>query len=171
MELPEEFILELTQSQSRLFGFLFRRLANHDHTKEVLQRTNIVLCRKVGNFKLGTNFFAWAVTIAHFQLLAYRKEQVRERLVFSDEVFQLVDKQQHEENAGIASAHERLRVCLDQMPKANQDLLTRRYDENLTNMQIASALGKSVNAVRLKLHRLRMELLKCVQQRLNEERV
>lgn len=171
MELPEDFILELTQSQPRLFGFLFKRLANHDQTKEVLQRTNIVLCRKAGNFKLGTNFFAWAVSIAHFQLLAYRKEQVRERLVFSDEVFHILDKQQHEENDGLGSARERLKICLDQMPKANRDMLSQRYDENLTNLQIASALDKSVNAVRLKLHRLRMELLKCVEQRLNEERV
>ena len=44
MELSEEFILELTQSQQRLFGFLFKRLADRD--REVLQRTNLVLGRK-----------------------------------------------------------------------------------------------------------------------------
>ena len=62
MELSEEFILELTQSQQRLFGFLFKRLADREQAREVLQRTNLVLCRKADSFELGTNFKAWAMT-------------------------------------------------------------------------------------------------------------
>jgi hypothetical protein len=37
MELSEEFILELTQSQQRLLGFLFKRLADREQAREVLQ--------------------------------------------------------------------------------------------------------------------------------------
>ena len=46
MELSEEFILELTEVQQRFFGFLFKRLADREQAREVLQRTNLVLCRK-----------------------------------------------------------------------------------------------------------------------------
>ena len=46
MELSEEFILELTQVQQRFFGFLFKWLADREQAREVLQRTNLVLCRK-----------------------------------------------------------------------------------------------------------------------------
>ena len=77
MELSEEFILELTQSQQRLFGLLFKRLADREQAREVLQRTNLVLCRKAENYELGTNFKAWAMTVANYEVMAYRKTQAR----------------------------------------------------------------------------------------------
>ena len=86
MELSDEFILELTQAQQRLFGYIFRRVANRDQAMEVLQQTNLVLCRKADDFELGTNFAAWSSTVAHYQILSYRKSLSRDRLVFTDEV-------------------------------------------------------------------------------------
>jgi hypothetical protein len=65
MELSEEFILELTQVQQRLFGFLFKRLADREQAREVLQRTNLVP---------GTNFKDWAMTVANYEVMAYRKK-------------------------------------------------------------------------------------------------
>jgi hypothetical protein len=41
MDLSEEFILELTQVQQRLFGFLFKRLADREQDREVLQPKSI----------------------------------------------------------------------------------------------------------------------------------
>ena len=54
MELSDEFILELTQSQQRLFGYIFRRVANRDQAMEVLQQVNLVLCHKADQYTLGT---------------------------------------------------------------------------------------------------------------------
>ena len=36
MELSDEFILELTQVQQRLFGYIYRRVANREQAQEVL---------------------------------------------------------------------------------------------------------------------------------------
>jgi len=82
MDLSEEFILELTQVQQRLFGFLFKRLADREQAREVLQRTNLVLCRKAEQYQTGMNFKAWAMSVANFEVMAFRKTQVRERLFF-----------------------------------------------------------------------------------------
>ena len=40
MELSDEFILELTQGQQRLFAYIFRRMANRDQAMEVLQQVS-----------------------------------------------------------------------------------------------------------------------------------
>ena len=77
MELSEEFILELTLAQQLLFGFLFKRLGYREQAREVLQRTNLVLCRKSSAFELGTNFKAWAMSVANYEVMADRKSQVR----------------------------------------------------------------------------------------------
>ena len=74
MELSEEFILELTQVQQRLFGFLFKRLADREQAREVLQRTNLVLCRKSSAFEPGTDFKDWAMTVANYEVMTYRKK-------------------------------------------------------------------------------------------------
>ena len=110
---------------------------------------------------------AWAVTIANFQLLAYRKKQARDRLVFSNETLELIDD--NPEYGESSSRYEQLRHCLERLAKPGRDLLSQRYDENLSIQQISSALGKTANAVRLKLHRLRVELMNCVEKRMKEE--
>ena len=76
----------LEAMQPRLYGFILKRLADRDQTLEVLQRTNLVICQKTADYRPGTSFAAWTFTIARFQLMAWRKNQSRNRLVFSDMV-------------------------------------------------------------------------------------
>jgi RNA polymerase sigma-70 factor (ECF subfamily) len=167
LELSEEFVMELTQVQGRLFGFLFKRLAKRDQAQDVLQLTNLIICRKAGDYQQGTSFISWAYTIANYQLLAYRKNQSRDRLVFSDKTLELIDDTQ--EYMESSRRHEELRLCLDRLAKPACDLLAQRYDENLSIQQMSLALSKTVNAVRLKLHRLRIELKNCVEKRLKKK--
>jgi RNA polymerase sigma-70 factor (ECF subfamily) len=58
--------------------------ANREQVREVLQLTNLVLCREAEQYQAGTNFKAWAMSVANYEGMAYRKTQVRERLFFSD---------------------------------------------------------------------------------------
>ena len=168
MELSDEFILELTQAQQRLFGYIFRRVANRDQAMEVLQRTNLVLCHKADNYELGTNFAAWSSTVAHYQILSYRKSLSRDRLVFTDKVVSTIDEREDESEMreGVLS---HLRYCLEAMSSDNQIFIKLRYEGGLSMEQIAMEIGKTANAVRVKLHRLRRSLRDCVQNRLQEK--
>ncbi len=62
----EDLVVEITAIQPRLYGFILKRLADHEQALEVLQNTNLVLCRKAGEFQKGSSFAAWAFTIAKF---------------------------------------------------------------------------------------------------------
>ena len=50
-----------------------------------MQETNAVLWRKAHEFKLGTNFGAWMLRVAYFQVMAHRRKITRDRLVFDDD--------------------------------------------------------------------------------------
>ena len=165
MELSEEFILELTQAQQRLFGFLFKRLADREQAREVLQRTNLVLCRKAENYELGTYINAWSMTVANYEVLAYRKTQVRERLVFTDEVDAMIGPEEDEKSLD-QSNH-----CLQGMSSKNRALLDWRYQGERTLDKIAEEIGSTIGAVKVKLHRLRRQLLGCIQNRMQEDRI
>ena len=169
MELSDEFVLELTQVQQLLYGYIFRRVANREQAQEVLQQTNLVLCSKANDFELGTNFVGWACTVAHYQILSYRKTQVRDRLVFTDEVMAMVDEQQDDSTAR-EGVFKQLRLCFQALSVDNQDFLKLRYEDGLSMEQIAMEVGKTAGAVRVKLHRLRRGLRDCVQNHLRKEK-
>ena len=169
MELSEEFILELSQSQQRLFGFLFKRLADREQAREVLQRTNLVLCRKADNFEPGTNFKAWAMTVANYEVMAYRKTQVRERLVFTDEVFAMIGPADDGRSSAQSDRVAHLKHCLKGMSLKNRELLDWRYQGERTMEKIAEDIGSTIGAVKVKLHRLRRQLLGCIQNRMKKE--
>ncbi len=170
MSLSDEFIFDLTRCQQRLYGYIFRRLVNRDQAMEVLQQTNLVLCRKAGDFEPGTNFNAWAVTVAHYQILSYRKTLARDRLVFTEEVLAAVDESEPEKEMreGILN---HLRYCLKKMSNDNQRLIKLRYERGLAMKQLAREIGKAEAAVRVKLHRLRRGLRDCVEICLQEKKV
>ena len=168
MELSDEFILELTQAQQRLLSYIYRRVANRDQAMEILQQTNLLLCHKSDDFKLGTNFAAWSSTVAHYQILSYRKSLSRDRLVFTDEVMASIDERENESEMreGVLS---HLRYCLEAMSSDNQVFIKLRYEGGLSMEQIATEVGKRVGTVRVKFHRLRRSLRDCVQNRLQEK--
>ena len=169
MELSEEFILELTEVQQRLFGFLFKRLADREQAREVLQRTNLVLCRKADNYEPGTNFKAWAMTVANYEVLAYRKTQVRERLVFTDEVDAMLGPDGDGRSPAQSDRVAHLNHCLQGMSLKNRELIEWRYQGERTMEKIAEEIGSTIGAVKVKLHRLRRQLLSCIQNRMQED--
>ena len=171
MELSAEFVLELSQAQQRLFGFLFKRLGDREQAREVLQRTNLVLCRKADSFKLGTNFKAWALTVANYEVMAFRKIQARERLVFTDEVFAMIGPEDDEKSPDQSVRLAHLSHCLQGMSLKNRELLDWRYQGDRTMEKIAEEIGSTIGAVKVKLHRLRRLLLECIQNRMQEEGV
>ena len=171
MELSEEFILELTEVQQRLLGFLFKRLADREQAREVLQRTNLVLCRKADNYKPGTNFKAWAMTVANYEVMAYRKTQVRERLVFTDEVDAMLGSRENEFSSSQKDRISHLNHCLQLMSTQNRQLIEHRYKGENSMEKIADEIGGTIGSVRVKLHRLRKLLLECIQNRMQEEGV
>jgi RNA polymerase sigma-70 factor (ECF subfamily) len=169
IELSEEFILELTQVQQRLFGFLFKRLADRDQARGVLQRTNLVLCRKADKYELGTNFKAWAMTVANYEVMAYRKKQARERLVFTDEVDAMLASNDEGRSSAQSDRVAHLKHCLQGMSSKNRELIEWRYQGERTMEKIAEDIGSTIGAVKVKLHRLRRQLLSCIQNRMQED--
>lgn len=70
----QEFVSELTANQSRIRAFLVSMMPGSPDVADVLQETNIVLWKSRGRYKPGTNFLAWASTIARLEVLHYRME-------------------------------------------------------------------------------------------------
>ena len=55
-----------------------------------------------------------------------------------------------------------LQGCLKKLTPANRELITLRYEQGLRAQAIAKTLGKSPEAVRVNLHRIRATLKSCI---------
>ena len=165
---PENLAVEIAAIQPRLYGFILKRLADREQTSEVLQRTNLVICEKVKEFQSGSNFVAWAFTIAKFQVMAWRKSEGASRLIFTDKVYDLLDRTADEEAAAVDSRIPLLRSCLERLRDSDRGLIQRRYRDGEQIEPIARSLAKSIDAIGMRLARIRKKLAECVQTKLNQ---
>ena len=111
------------------------------------------------------------MTVANYEVMAYRKTQARERLVFTDEVFAMIGPEDDKVSSGQSDRLVHLSHCLQGMSSKNRELLDWRYQGERTMEKIAEDIGSTIGAVKVKLHRLRRQLLGCIQNRMQEERI
>lgn len=158
----------LEAMQPRLYGFILKRLADRDQALEVLQRTNLVICQKAADYRPGTSFEAWTFTIARFQLMAWRKKCARNRLVFSDRVYEQIDRKPEQPEVFDDTRVNVLKDCIKQLNVDDNSLLEQRYQKDLPLATIASTMNMSIDAIGMRLSRIRKKLGQCIQQKLQK---
>ena len=124
--------------------------AAHGHkvAPDVLQETSMVMWRKFDTFELGTNFFAWAVKIARFQVLKYRERQERSARLFDTSVFEKLSIEAADENIVPMVPLQALEKCLGKLSEIDRTLIRRRYQPGANVQQIAADLRSAAGQMR-----------------------
>jgi RNA polymerase sigma-70 factor (ECF subfamily) len=162
----EKFVKYLIAHQAKLRAFIRSLIPIKQDSDDILQETNLVLCRKAGEYEEGTNFAAWALQVAYFQVLAHRQSHARGRLVFEDETVRELADVAAERLKSMGDREEALRYCLAQLSHPQQEMLARRYSEEMPVTKIAAEVRRPVPSVRQSLYRTRAGLLACIKRRL-----
>jgi RNA polymerase sigma-70 factor (ECF subfamily) len=163
------FVRLLTQHDRRVYGYILSMLPNWTDADEVLQETNIRLWEEFDRFEPGTDFAAWAIRVAHYQVLTWRKRRDRSRLVFSDDAIQAIADERHNNPLPLDSRQAALAECLKQLSARNIDLITRCYSGGNTIRRVAKELQRSTEAVYKAVQRIRLTLHACIERRLAAE--
>lgn len=167
----KEFVSLLAEHQSMLRGFVISLMPGIPGADDVVQETNQVLWVKRDNFEIGTNFRAWALRIARFQVMAHLQGIRRQGWVsltergvelVSEEMESFVDTKL--EDARLCA----LRKCLQKLFEKDRDLLLRRYWRRQRLQDFCAITGLSLANIKVKLFRLRAVLKKCVCEELKE---
>lgn len=170
-ERQKSFVRLLTQHERGVYAYILKLVLDWNEANEILQETNVRLWEEFGRFQPGTNFGAWARTIAHYQVLAWRKRRHRSRLVFDNETVEClaVDADGDDDSATDESRRLALAKCVEQLSSRNRDLLARCYAAKASIRGVAEELCRSTDAVYKALQRIRVALHRCVEQRLAQE--
>jgi RNA polymerase sigma-70 factor, ECF subfamily len=158
----DAFVEVMTAHQGRLYAYILTLLGDPDQANDVLQEANMVLWRSAGEYRPGSNFRAWAFRIAHFQVMAHRQRQLRDRVVFDDEILAILDPAAKELDDTFEQREQALTGCLEKLAAAHRELLHNRYAEGQSLQAIAEASRKTANGVAQALFRIRRSLIDCV---------
>jgi RNA polymerase sigma-70 factor (ECF subfamily) len=165
----EEFIELFSRYQRRIYLYVLAQVPLVADAEEILQETNIVLWKKSGTFRPGTNFFAWACQIAHYEVLKYRQRRGRERLRFSGEFVEAIATDLKHNSDELEARREALADCLRKLRPKDRELIQHRYAPGETGKSTAEWVGRPVNAVYQSLGRIRRALMECITRRLSAE--
>ena len=161
-----EFTRLLLQNQKRIWGLILSLVPNGPDADDVMQEACAVMWRKFGGFEPGTDFGAWGLRIARFQVMSYYARRRRAQARLSDETIEAIAETLAELRWKSSARVEALQECLGQLKERELDLVQRRYRAEERVEDIAAALGGTAHAIYKALARLQVRLLACVQVRL-----
>jgi RNA polymerase sigma-70 factor (ECF subfamily) len=164
------FVAELTNCQSALALYVRGLMPGDAAAEEVVQQANAKIWQKRADYQPGSHFRAWALAIARYEVLNYRKMQARDaRLRFSDELEQTITVEMSELDDDFLERHSALRECLGTLKPESRELLMARYASRESLTEFAARFGRSAGSVKVTLSRLRAALADCIERRLKTE--
>jgi RNA polymerase sigma-70 factor (ECF subfamily) len=167
-----EVAARLQAASRSLVGFAWMLTGDRDAADETYQETCLEAWRSRAHFDGRSDFGTWLRGIARNVLRRRRRAVARaRRLVLEDVDLDLLESSwvTRELDGTLGLRREALQHCLQGIDGAGRDLLRQRYDDDVPLAGLAERSDRSVDAVKMSLHRLRKKLLDCIDQRLGRE--
>ena len=165
-----EFVRLLAENERHLAGYVHALIPLWQDAEDVLQDTKLRLWEQFDSFQVGTNFPAWAFTIAGYMVRTHRKRCSRERICFSDDLLEKLSGQVP--TIAVLESDDRLLAlveCVKTLSNASRKLLRVFCVGHQKIKDIAHDLGQTPAATRVALFRIRQSLSECVDERLHKE--
>jgi RNA polymerase sigma-70 factor, ECF subfamily len=161
-ERQEEFVRLLNEAHSLLLRYIMSFLANRHDAEDVLQRASLTMWRRFATFELGTDFIAWATTVAFYEVRSFRRVMGRSRLVFDDDLTQTLaaERASHVRQWGTRMAA--LEQCVEKLDSTSRDLVEAIYTHGEEIAALANRQGRPVQTLYNRLGFIRRALADCV---------
>lgn len=159
-----DFVRLLTNNQTALRGYITSLLPGNSDILDIMQETNITLWDKKDSFKTGSNFTAWAYTIAKFKVLQYHaKRKKNQHLVFSSDILESIASLNTSSTPKLEEQQlNALQRCISKLKNTEQEHIKARYNSNSEFDIYADQIGRSKASLRVSLHRIRKKLRICI---------
>src|SRR3954469_7934827 len=158
----------MTRHQRQIFSYIYVLVPNRSDAEDLLQETSLVICEKFHEFRPGTDFVAWACQIAYWRVRYSRQKFARSKVVFDQEIVDVLAKTAGEMADELDERHEALGQCLQRLHPRDRELLLRRYEPGGNVEEAAKRSGRSLQTAYKALARLRKLLMDCVTTRLSK---
>ena len=164
-----EFVRLLAENERKLAAYVHILVPVWQDAEDVLQTTKLRLWEQFDRFELGTDFAAWAFTVANYLVQAHRKRSQRQRLCFSGDVLERIAQFIPEASSSVWDDRvQALLECVKRLGDSSRRLLRLSCVERRKTKDIALELGQTPSAAYVRLFRIRRSLFDCIQKRMQE---
>jgi len=167
-ERQEEFVRLLNGAHGLLLRYVMSLLGNRHDAEDVLQRASVVMWRRFETFESGTDFVAWATTVAFYEVRNFQRVSGRCRLLFDDELMQTLAAERVAHVRQWSQRIEALEHCVTKLDPASRRLVEAVYTEGTPAVEVSRQQGCAPKTIYNKLNLIRRRLAECVQRRMTE---
>jgi RNA polymerase sigma-70 factor (ECF subfamily) len=162
----EQFAALWTTAQPTVAAFIRMLIPDYQQADEVLQRVAVTLVRKFDHYDPSRPFGAWAVGVAKYEVLYYRRERATDKHLFGDDIVEQIASRYEVLAEDVDPLREALRQCVDQLKGRSKRVIDLRYRRGMKSSAIAEEMVLSSGAVRMLLCRVRESLRRCIERRI-----
>ncbi len=158
----KHFMMLYMSVQRRLYGYVMSSIPNPSDADDIVQETVSIMWSEFDKFQPGTNFAAWALCVARYQILTYRKQITKKKRVFSEQAMEAIQEVAETTNNLEQERQKALQHCLDKLGEKERKILSFRYEIGATLRTVSERLNINNNTLYNVLGRIHITLLNCV---------
>jgi RNA polymerase sigma-70 factor (ECF subfamily) len=162
----DEFLPLFLAHQGDLRAFIGALIRDAQTREDIFQNVALTLWESFERYDRERSFGAWARGIAARKVLHEHRSNARFPLIFPAEAIQTILDAYDRTEQPEAPRRAALRECMERLPARTREVLTMRYNDEISGEGIATRLGSTVDAVHQTLSRARNSLADCIRQRL-----
>ena len=150
----DQFAEKYQQFFPRVFAYVYGRIHNVHQTEDLVSEVFERAFLKMGSLRNDEAFATWLFTIARNLVTSHARKRGRESVVDPDILKSVVANTVSVENEVLIREEVAAVVeCLKKFPQREQDIVSLKFDAELTNGQIARVMGLGEANVRVILFR------------------
>jgi RNA polymerase sigma-70 factor (ECF subfamily) len=166
----------LTKHHYVLRSYLAVAVGDHAEAEDLFQEVSLTVWERRADFRPGTDFRAWLLTVARHRVLAYHKKRRSGAMVANPEVLESLAEAscrffRDADQSYIDARKRALRTCMGKLKGQARRVLEYRYEPSMSVDGIAQQLGVTVQRVYGILKRARAALRRCVSSELKRDEV
>ena len=150
-------------------GFVTSLVSDVTLVDDIVQESFLTITDKADKFKRGTNFRAWAWTIARYKTLQLLDKRVTVKSRFAEDVIDALSAHEAAEEWETETMVRHLGGCVEKLAPKAKKAIQMRYMQAHKPPEIARSMGWSINSVNVALSRARILLRDCVARRVSSE--
>lgn len=155
-----------TAAQPLVFAFISSQINDFHDAQDVLQEVASALVLQFERYNPVSPFLPWVLGIARHKIADFFRRTSLDQVIFDDDALDAIAGAYDRIEKNSNSILEAMEHCLKRVEGKSRTLLDFRYQEGMSSADIAGRLKVKISAIDVALHRLRLALRDCIQNRL-----
>jgi RNA polymerase sigma factor (sigma-70 family) len=161
-ELEQTFLTALEQHQQKLLRICSIYAEDEDDRKDLFQEALINIWQSIPSFQDRSSLSTWMFRVTLNVCMRLQERKVRRRDRFRRlHVIKIEPVHEQEPNPEESERLKKLRSCLRKLNDADK-AISSLYLEEMSYLEISAITGLTENNVAVKMKRIKIKLLKCI---------